>query len=136
MPRAAPRFCTVPGCGVLVAGASRCAAHAAAEKAKAQAVDRERGTAAQRGYGAAWQKARAGFLRSHPLCVHCKTRGLVTAATDVDHINGADDHSMENLRSLCSPHHDHRSAQQGARARWARVKNSMARPKGKHPGLL
>lgn len=25
----------------------------------------------QRGYGYAWQKARSGYLRSHPLCVYC-----------------------------------------------------------------
>lgn len=117
MPRSAPRFCTVPGCGVLVAGASRCAAHAAAEKAKAQAVDRERGTAAQRGYGAAWQKARAGFLRSHPLCVHCKARGLVTAATDVDHIvphRGDQDLFWQhaNWQSLCHSCHSVKTARE------------------------
>ncbi|RON90363.1 HNH endonuclease [Pseudomonas fluorescens] len=42
-------------------------------------------TAAQRGYGYKWQKARAGWLEQHPLCVYCERNGRVTAATVVDH---------------------------------------------------
>lgn len=45
-----------------------------------------RESATKRGYGPAWQKARKGYLLRHPLCVHCLEHGLVTAATDVDHI--------------------------------------------------
>lgn len=45
-----------------------------------------RKTAAQRGYGSRWQKARASFLESHPYCVHCKKRGKVVLANVVDHI--------------------------------------------------
>lgn len=35
-------------------------------------------------------------------------------ATDVDHIGSRHNHSMRNLRSLCSPHHAKRTAIQGA----------------------
>lgn len=45
-----------------------------------------RETAAQRGYDSRWQKARDGYLRSHPLCVHCERAGRVVAANEVDHI--------------------------------------------------
>jgi 5-methylcytosine-specific restriction endonuclease McrA len=40
-----------------------------------------RATAAQRGYGSAWQKYRSGYLLSHPYCVKC---GKV--ASVVDHV--------------------------------------------------
>src|SRR3546814_14812652 len=40
---------------------------------------------AERGYGSKWQAARAGFLRSHPLCVMCVEEGRTTVATVVDH---------------------------------------------------
>ncbi|WP_341520721.1 HNH endonuclease [Pseudomonas sp. G.S.17] len=39
----------------------------------------------QRGYGYKWQQARAGHLRSHPLCAYCQREGRVTEATVVDH---------------------------------------------------
>lgn len=45
-----------------------------------------RGSAAERGYGARWRKARLHHLKKHPLCVLCKKAGRVTPATVVDHI--------------------------------------------------
>lgn len=48
--------------------------------------DQHRGNSAQRGYNTAWRKFRDGFLRRHPLCVHCVEQGITTAATVVDHI--------------------------------------------------
>jgi 5-methylcytosine-specific restriction protein A len=41
---------------------------------------------AERGYNNRWKRARLGYLAKHPLCVHCKEHGLVTLATDLDHI--------------------------------------------------
>ena len=46
-----------------------------------------RGSSTQRGYGYKWQQARNGYLGKHPLCRHCQAKGLVTLATDVDHID-------------------------------------------------
>lgn len=37
-------------------------------------------------YGTRWQKARASFLRSHPLCAEHQRRGHIVPATVVDHI--------------------------------------------------
>ena len=37
-------------------------------------------------YSSRWQKARAGYLRSHPLCRDHEQRGLYVPATVVDHI--------------------------------------------------
>lgn len=45
-----------------------------------------RESAAKRGYGHKWRKARLAFLRLHPLCVQCKGVGLLVPATEVDHI--------------------------------------------------
>lgn len=69
-------------------------------------------TAADRGYGYAWQKARARFLREHPLCVMCEQERptRVTAATVVDHkIPHRGDKVLfwdeSNWQPLCGPHH-------------------------------
>ncbi len=48
--------------------------------------DRQRGSAAARGYGREWQAARAVHLAQHPLCAYCELRGDVTPATLVDHL--------------------------------------------------
>lgn len=45
-----------------------------------------RPSAAKRGYTARWQKARAAYLRQHPLCVPCERAGLTTPATVVHHV--------------------------------------------------
>lgn len=64
----------------------------------------------KRGYGYAWQKARAGYLVSHPLCVYCEREGRVTAATVVDHrIPHRGDQRLfwdkANWAALCAHHH-------------------------------
>lgn len=46
-----------------------------------KSMDAQRGNATQRGYGAKWQKARAAYLRRHPICKQCPA-----LATEVDHI--------------------------------------------------
>ena len=67
-------------------------------------------TSTQRGYGYAWQQARAGHLRSHPLCRMCEASGLYRAATVVDHIQAhRGDQSVfwdrSNWQSLCATCH-------------------------------
>jgi hypothetical protein len=51
-----------------------------------QELDRQRPSAARRGYGRRWRKARAAFLAAHPLCAACWMQGRVVAATVVDHV--------------------------------------------------
>lgn len=77
MPTRAPRICS---CGKLVASGQRCACRRAA----ARALDAERGTAAQRGYGARWQRESKAFLAEpgHERCA-C---GCGRPADMVDHI--------------------------------------------------
>ena len=73
--------------------------------------DARRGSAAARGYGWRWQKARDAWLREHPLCVMCERDGAVTAAVVVDHIiahkgDVALFWDRGNWQSLCKRHHD------------------------------
>ena len=62
-------------------------------------------------YGYRWQKARAGFLRKHPLCRMHQARGQVVPATVVDHIKPhRGDRKLfwdsSNWQSLCKQCHD------------------------------
>ena len=71
----------------------------------------ERKTAAQRGYGARWQKYRTRYLSEHPLCVMHQELGRVVAATVVDHIQPhKGDHKLfwtpANHQPLCKHCHD------------------------------
>lgn len=77
-------------------------------------------TSTRRGYGYKWQKARAQFLREHPLCVMCQVQGLVTAATVVDHITPhRGDQSLfwrrSNWQGLCATHHSRDKQREEAR---------------------
>lgn len=72
--------CRHPGCPELVpAGVRYC------DKHKSMHPEESR-SAASRGYGNRWRKARKAFLESHPLCEECLKHGRYVKATDVDHI--------------------------------------------------
>ena len=72
--------CRHPGCAALVPyGTKYCERHRPLHPEDSR-------SAAVRGYGKAWQKARANYLASHPLCVECMKEGRYVKATDVDHI--------------------------------------------------
>lgn len=86
-----------------------------AECQRKREVDRRRGTAAQRGYDAAWRKVRLAVLRDEPLCRMCKEAGRITPAVDVDHIIAIADRpdlrlDPSNLRPLCKSCHSSRTA--------------------------
>jgi len=59
--------------------------HGHHERERRREYDQRKGTRQERGYGARWQKARAGFLAKHPLCAHHEKRGQVVPADTVDH---------------------------------------------------
>ena len=98
MPIRPPRICT---CGRVVPSGTRCAC----EQRRRALTDRRRPTARERGYTSAWEKARAGFLKSHPTCTRCGD-----PATVVDHItphrgNKALFWDKANWQPLCTPCH-------------------------------
>lgn len=118
MPRRPPTVCRHPGCTRLVA-ASYCEEHAAARKEQAaedqRKQDQRRGSSAARGYDSRWRKARAGYLRKHPLCRLHQMRGELEPATVVDHIiphrgDKARFWDSNNWQPLCKRCHDRKTA--------------------------
>ena len=83
MPKSPKRPCRYPGCPNLCEKGTYCAEH------QSESPERWRGSAAERGYGADWRKARRRFLASNPLCAACLKRGVLTPATVVDHNRSA-----------------------------------------------
>jgi 5-methylcytosine-specific restriction protein A len=72
--------CKHPGCAALIPhGQMYCDEH------KSLHI-KDRAHAAERGYGAKWQRERKKFLESNPFCVKCYEEGHITMATVVDHI--------------------------------------------------
>ena len=60
-----------------------------------------------------WRKARAQFLRAHPLCRMCDARGIVEAASVVDHVvPHRGDYALfwdrSNWQALCASCHSAR----------------------------
>lgn len=77
MPYAAPKICR---CGKAVPSGTRCPCQAKQDAERKARFDQTRPNARQRGYSTAWDKAREGFLKSHPRCAMCGQ-----PATVVDH---------------------------------------------------
>lgn len=112
MPQRPGSACRRPGCAGIVRDGV-CSSCGPLRRAGQVARDERRGTAASRGYGGRWQRVRAMYLRSHPLCADCEAAGRVAVATDVHHIvarraGGSDDES--NLMALCHACHSKRTA--------------------------
>jgi len=113
MPTAAYKPCNYPGCAALLPVSGYCAEHSGA--VRRMNLD-QRPSANERGYGAAWQRARADFLKSHPLCSRCQANGRIVSATVVDHIipHKGDDRlfwdSENNWQPLCQRCHNEKTA--------------------------
>lgn len=113
MGRIAPRACRSPACSRTTSHVSGFCPDCLSKRRAAD--DQRRGSAAERGYGTRWQKARATYLASHPLCKQCGERGLIVRATVVDHIipHKGDQKlfwDARNWQPLCKPCHDKKTA--------------------------
>ncbi len=78
-------------------------------------LDKQRGTASERGYNHRWRKARNNFLLVNPLCVRCLDDDRTTEANVVDHIiphKGDNDLFWDgkNWQALCKKCHDLKTA--------------------------
>jgi 5-methylcytosine-specific restriction protein A len=98
------RPCRQTGCAELVA-AGYCPEH------KAASDKRWRGTAASRGYDAAWRRFREWFLGRHPLCHDCERE----PSTEVHHILKVAEHpelrlEESNCLGLCKSCHSRRTS--------------------------
>lgn len=72
--------------------------------------DARRANSHQRGYTRMWSKARAVYLAHNPLCKLCEDQGVITPATQVDHIiphrgNYELFWDPENWQGLCASCH-------------------------------
>lgn len=107
MPAAPRKPCRKPGCSALHHNASGlCDEH----QAQAQvAYDRSRGSAASRGYDAAWRALRDIKLRANPMCEgkSCKHVAFLVHHKDKNPRNN----SQDNLMSVCTPCHERIHAQ-------------------------
>lgn len=107
MPSLPKSPCTAPGCGALTDG-GRCDLHRRDHDRK-QAQSKPSQQADYRIRGRALQQIRQKHFRREPLCVMCKDKGLVTLATELDHIvalvNGGTD-TPDNRQGLCKPCHE------------------------------
>lgn len=109
--------CAYPGCGKDIPITDKyCKKHRNADKARRQESERFHRKGEKRLYNSrAWKNLRAAHLRHFPLCAECLKRGIVTAATDVDHIipHRGDPSLMwnpNNLQSLCHACHSRKTA--------------------------
>ena len=67
----------------------------------------------------AWRMTRKFYIKNNPLCEECKRQSppIIKAANVVDHIKaitfGGDKLDYSNLQSLCTMHHNSKSASEG-----------------------
>jgi 5-methylcytosine-specific restriction enzyme A len=115
MPMRPARPCSKHGCPNLVRGKdSYCTTH---KRESQRRYDKDRESAAARGYDNRWRRWRKMFLARNPLCVDPYNRhpGQIVAASEVDHIipkrDGGTDHE-ENLQALCKSCHSYKTAKE------------------------
>lgn len=116
MPTAAPRPCTFPRCGALVAAGEgpRCEKHRKQEE-RARSRRRRADPNNQIHYHQSpeWRAIRKAYIRERPLCAECERQGRTTAATEVDHVralaDGGDPRDPANLQSLCKSCHSRKT---------------------------
>lgn len=101
----------------------------------------DKGSRHERGYGAAWERARKIALkRDKFLCIPCLKQGRITPAREVDHITpkeqgGTDD--QDNLQSICRPCHADKTSAEGRAARQRYEKGEgFGIPKGMKPSSI
>lgn len=101
--RPGPRVCSEPGCPEIAPRGGKCPA---CKREERRALDRRRGSASHRGYGAEWREIRARVLRKRPVC--CAPEGCDRLAEEVHHIvalRAGGTHDEANLLPLCALHH-------------------------------
>src|SRR5690606_2998143 len=97
-----------------------------------------------------WEQIRREVLcRDEHRCTRCDIEGRHCSrcgkgsrrsrvTLEVDHRQAGDDHSADNLRTLCADCHKRKSSREGQRAYWAAVNRSKKkfRRVEEHPGYL
>jgi 5-methylcytosine-specific restriction protein A len=125
MPSRFMHECEHPGCATLTTH-RYCAGHAeqhaeAAQERRKQTMalyDKNR-PAYRKLYDSRWQRYRRAYLAKHPFCVECKKYGIVTEATEVDHVR---DHKGDlklfwdagNHQALCKSCHSRKTIRENS----------------------
>lgn len=108
MPARVKRPCAVPACGLLVEAGHYCERHKPKTAAAARLYDECRGSSAERGYDADWQRFRASFLAQaeHSICADCKHEPAKDVHHDIE-IRERPDLRLDpsNCRGLCKSCH-------------------------------
>ena len=112
LPYKPKKECGYPGCPKLIpAGMPYCTEHKRVEQKR---YDKERGTAAQRGYDARWQRYRKQYIAEHPLCINFDECHNPT--TVVDHkqpaSKGGDFWDPNNHQPMCKSCHDRKTVKE------------------------
>ena len=106
MPMKMKHYCNHPGCNQLTTD-RYCEQHT---KQVQQRYDKQRGSAASRGYDSKWRAARDHYLMSNPICVRCEANGIVEPAVLVHHIKPIQDGGAildtDNMQALCNDCHE------------------------------
>lgn len=115
MPYKPNKPCSFPGCPELISPGERfCISHKRIEQKR---YDKQRGTAAQRGYDARWRKYTRIYKAEHPLCINYKECHNTTEV--VDHIvpvsRGGDFWDPDNHQPICKMCHDTKTAKEDGR---------------------
>ena len=110
MPYAASKPCTFAGCGTLTTNGSRCIKHPY-EKTRSKSVSAYKYLYNSKN----WKVGRLNYLAKHPLCVECESKGIVEAATVVDHKKAHNGdlklfYNRQNWWALCKRCHDRKTA--------------------------
>ncbi|NQT14228.1 MAG: HNH endonuclease [Planctomycetes bacterium] len=106
MPRKPKRPCRKPGCPALVEGGGHCEKHKPKDIRKPRPSDRSTSK---------WLTYRESFLQKHRWCVVCKTEGIRTLATVLDHVTPHKGDKRlfwkpSNHQALCKRCHDRKTA--------------------------
>lgn len=68
-----------------------------------------RGYDSNKRYGAGWKKIRDIYIKEHPFCEECQSKGINTLAVLVHHrvpLSQGGNNSYENLESVCAKCHE------------------------------
>ncbi len=78
------------------------------------------------------------FARANHRCEHADSTGqrCQSRATDCDHIQRGNDHTLDNLQGLCRTHHAEKTARESREAQTARYTTAKKRDPEPHPGIL